>query len=54
VSGIIDSKIDNSTVASAITTAIKPNAEKWVAPIPAAYKDIVTVEAAKLTAATKG
>jgi hypothetical protein len=50
VSGIIDSKIDNSTVASAITTAIKPNSEKWVAPIPAAYKDIVTVESAKLSA----
>lgn len=50
VTGIIDSKIDNSTVASAITTAIKPNAEKWVAPIPATYKDVVTVESAKLSA----
>lgn len=50
VSGIIDSKIDNSTVASAITTAIKPNAEKWIAPIPTGYKDIVTVETAKLSA----
>lgn len=54
VTGIIDSKVDNNTVASAITTAIKPNAEKWVAPIPAGYKDIITVEAAKLTAVTKG
>ena len=50
VTGIIDSKIDNTTVASAITTAIKPNSEKWIAPIPASYKDIVTVEAAKISA----
>lgn len=50
VSGIIDSKIDNATIASAITTAIKPNADSWVAPIPTGYKDIVTVETAKLSA----
>lgn len=54
VTGIIDSKIDNATIASAITTAIKPNAEKWVAPIPATYKDIVTVESAKLSEVEKG
>jgi hypothetical protein len=50
VNGIIDSKVDNATVASEIATAIKPNADKWVAPIPATYKDIVTVESAKLSA----
>jgi hypothetical protein len=49
VSGIIDSKIANESVASAIATAIKPNSEKWIAPIPAAYKDIVTVESSKLS-----
>ena len=60
VTGIIDSKVDNNTVASAITTAIKPNAEKWIAPIPASYKDIVTTEVEKLsvtkteTSVTKG
>ena len=54
VAGIIDSKVNNTTVASAITTAIKPNAEKWVAPIPAKYKDIVTVESAKLSEVEKG
>lgn len=54
VTGIIDNKIDNATVASAITTAIKPNAEKWAAPIPATYKDIVTVESAKLSEVEKG
>lgn len=54
VTGIIDSKIDNTTVASAITTAIKPNSEKWVAPIPASYKDIVTTEVAKLSVVKTG
>ena len=50
VTGIINNKIDNTTVASAITTAIKPNADSWVAPIPTGYKDIVTVETEKITA----
>lgn len=54
VTGIIDSKVNNTTVATAIVAEIKPNAEKWVAPIPATYKDIVTVESAKLSEVKKG
>jgi hypothetical protein len=54
VTGIIDSKIDNNAVASAIITAVKPNSEKWIAPIPPTYTDIVAVESDKLSAVTKG
>ena len=49
---VIDTKTDNATVADSITTAISSNAEKWTAPIPAAYKEVCTVEAEK-TAASK-
>lgn len=47
ISNIIDSKINNTTVAESITSTVSPNAAKWIAPIPSDYQDIITVEKAK-------
>lgn len=44
---IVDEKIDNTTIAVEIISTVHGNAQDWAFPIPAGYKDIVTVEREK-------
>lgn len=47
VAKIIDTKIENTEVASEITSTVESNAKKYLIPIPSAYVEIVQVEKAK-------
>ena len=50
---IISTTTDNAVIADAITATVKTNATDWQFPIPAAYKDICTVEASKISEVEK-
>lgn len=53
VKEIISATTDNVVAADAIIADVKANSSEWKFPIPATYKDICEIEAAKVTEAVK-